>query len=267
MDIAFSGILVAKIVVTMIVVVGLSLIAEHASARLAGILAGSPHGIAIVLYFIGVEQGTEFAARASIYAIGGLTATVLFVYVYFRLCRRRGWSGVVLASVGGIAAFFGCASVVHRLALDPVPAGVLAVAMILVVWALMRRVENVSISRAVRIGRIDILLRAALATAMVLGITGVAHAIGPDWSGLLAGFPTVSLPLLLIIHVRYGGEPVATIIKNFPFGLTALVVFTITVSFAYPAFGMGLGTLAGFAAAATYLVGVSAIKRSRKSAA
>ena len=265
MELAFSGMLIAKIVVTMIAVVGLSLIAEHASARLAGILAGCPHGIAIVLYFIGVEQGTEFAARASIYAIGGLAANVLLAYAYFRLGRRRGRNGFLLASVGSIVTFLCCAFILRRLRLDPIMASVLAIAVILLVGALLRRVENIRNDRTIRIGHADVLLRATLATAIVLAITALADVIGSDWSGLLAGFPVVTFPLLLIIHIRHGSEPVATIIKNYPFGLMSLVVFTVTVSFAYPAFGMNLGTLAGFVAAAIYLVGISAVKRNRES--
>ena len=84
-----SGIVLLKIAVTLMVVIGLSWVAEHVSPKLAGILAGYPHGIAIVLYFIGVEQGVDFAARAAIYAIGGLAANVVLSYVYFRLCQTN----------------------------------------------------------------------------------------------------------------------------------------------------------------------------------
>jgi len=258
-----SLILVLKIAVTMIAVVGLSLIAEHLSTRLAGILAGFPHGIAIVLYFIGIEQGTEFAAQASIYAIGGLAANVLLAYAYFLLCRSANRGNLVLASIGSVTAFLCAATILYQLKIDQFNATVIAGGTIAVVGLLLRHVDNTHITGKTKIRLVDILLRAVLATAIVLTITQMAYLIGPNWSGLLAGFPVVTFPLLLIVHSQHGKEPVATIVKNYPFGLTSLIVFTVIVSFAYPVFGMNLGTLIGLACAIIYLAGLSFLTQKR----
>lgn len=256
-----SGILIAKIAVTMAAVVGLSLIAEHISARLAGILAGYPHGIAIVLYFIGLEQGVEFAAAASVYAIGGLGANVLLAYVYHRLARAPGLINVLVAMAGSLAAFGVFAAILNQLGIDHLLAGLITMGMIGLVALLVRGQSNVKISPAAGISHLDVLMRALLATAIVLLITGAAKAIGPDWSGLLAGFPVVTFPLLLIIHFHHGKAPIATMVKNYPFGLVSLLVFTVTVSFAYPALGMNRGTAAGFAAATLYLIVLAPLLR------
>lgn len=258
-----SGILIAKIAVTMTAVVGLSLIAEHVSTRLAGILAGYPHGIAIVLYFIGLEQGIQFAAEASIYATGGLAANVFLAYVYFLICRKPKWINLFLASIGSIVAFLCFALILRQLKINQILAILVAVAMIVLVATLLRRVKNIPVSQKVRIRYVDVLLRAILATMIVLMITEAAYVIGPDWSGLLAGFPVVTFPLLLIIHIQHGKEPIATIVKNYPFGLMSLVVFTVTVSLAFPVFGMNLGTLIGFIVATIYLVGQSSLANKR----
>jgi hypothetical protein len=258
-----TGILIAKIAVTMVVVVGLSLIAEHVSTRLAGILAGYPHGIAIVLYFIGLEQGVEFAAQASIYAIGGLAANILLAYVYFLICRQPRWINLFLASVGGVAAFLSFSFILTQFKINQLVASLVAVTMIILVAALLRGVKNIPIGQRVRIRYLDIFLRALLATMIVLMITQAAYVIGPDWAGLLAGFPVVTFPLLLIIHIQYGQQQIATMVKNYPFGLMSLVVFTLTVSFAFPTFGMNLGTLIGFIVATIYLVVQSSLVNKR----
>ncbi len=249
-----STVLLAKIAVTMLAVVGLSLIAEHLSARLAGILAGYPHGIAIVLYFIGIEQGVDFAAKASIYAIGGLGANMLLAYVYHRLCRAPGLGDVLLAAAGGLMAFLAFAALLNRLHISQLTAAAITLAMIAAALLLLRRAVNVKVVKGVGISHLDVLMRALLATAIVLGITGAAGAIGPDWSGLLSGFPVVTFPLLLIIHFHHGPAPIATMVKNYPLGLISLLVFTLTVSLAFPALGMNWGTAAGFAAATLYLI-------------
>jgi hypothetical protein len=97
-------------------------------------------------------------------------------------------------------------------------------------------------------------VRAGLAAVTVLAITGLAVLLGPDWSGLLAGFPITLFPFLLIIHFQYGRQPVHAIIRNFPYGAGAIIIYALTVSFTYPALGIVAGTAAAFAAASLYLV-------------
>ena len=74
------SLIVAKIVVTVGAVVGLSLAAEHASPKMAGLLAGYPMGAAIVLFFYGVEVTPEFAAESAVYTLVGMIAQP-FVHV------------------------------------------------------------------------------------------------------------------------------------------------------------------------------------------
>ena len=74
--------IVIKIVVTSAMVLALSWINERVGPRIAGILAGFPLGIAVSLFFIGVEQGAGFAAEASVSTLGGLGASLAFCCVY-----------------------------------------------------------------------------------------------------------------------------------------------------------------------------------------
>ena len=246
-------ILVIKILVTMIVVIGLSLLAEHVSARLAGILAGYPHGIAIVLYFLGLEQGVEFAAQASIYAIGGLSANVLMVYGYFLLCRSNVTGNLVSAIIGSTVVFLLAALALRPLEMNQIVAAVISISIILLVAALSRHIDNVRVTASLKTGYPELLFRAFLSAVIVLTITETADMVGPDWSGLFAGFPVVTFPLLIIIHRRHGSKPVSTMVKNYPYGLLALVIYTMTVSWAYPVMGLDWGTATGFLIATAYL--------------
>jgi hypothetical protein len=47
------------------IVVGLSLIAERAGPRVAGLLTGLPLGAGIVIIFTGIEQGAVFSTQAA----------------------------------------------------------------------------------------------------------------------------------------------------------------------------------------------------------
>ncbi len=74
-------ILILKIIVSVAFVVGLSIIVDKVSPRVAGILAGYPTGSAITLFFFGLENGAEFASRSSLFNVAGLIAMQTFIYI------------------------------------------------------------------------------------------------------------------------------------------------------------------------------------------
>ena len=79
--------ILAKIAVSIATVLGLSVLAERAGPRVAGVLSGYPLGTAILLYFIAIEQGITFASESAVYALPGLIATLTFLYVYFLVSK------------------------------------------------------------------------------------------------------------------------------------------------------------------------------------
>ncbi len=254
----------------MAAVVGLSLVAERLSPRLAGLLAGFPHGIAIVLWFIGREQGAAFAAEAAGFATAGLAANVVLACVHARLAGRLGDSpaAVVVAALGGVGAFLGCAALLRLIAPGPWGAAALTLAAIGAAHLLLRAggtaappPRPTAASRAPRPAASpgELLARAALAGGIVALITGLAALIGPRWAGLLAGFPVVTFPLLVILQLRHGAEAVGAVVRHYPTGLLALLVYTLTVRWSFAALGAGTGTLIGLASSLAWLSGASAL--------
>ena len=250
-----SSLLLVKLAVTMVAVVGLSLVAERLSTRLAGVLAGFPHGIAIVLYFIGVEQGADFAAQAAGFATAGLAANVGLAFAYARLSARFGTASLAVpgAALGAVAAFLLIAAVLRLIAPGPWLAVVLTLAMIGAVRWLLRGSGARGQVKRPKARAAELLARAGLAGAIVALITGIAAWVGPDWAGLFAGFPVVTFPLLVILHARHGAAPVASVVRHYPFGILSLLVFTLVVRWAFAATGMGWGTLIGLTASLLYL--------------
>ena len=61
-----TEIFILKLIVAVAVVIGLSLVAEHSSPRIAGILSGYPTGSAVSLFFFGLEINPEFAANSAL---------------------------------------------------------------------------------------------------------------------------------------------------------------------------------------------------------
>lgn len=247
--------LISKILVTVLVVLGLAYIAERISAKVAGILAGYPLGIAIVLVFLGLEQGVGFASQAAQYAILGLLANLALALCYWYMAKQaRQMVNVGLASSAGLVGFL-----LVAYALKEVPethAVTVPVTLIglLLATALMLKVPAVAVRTVASLSKRDILFRALVAAGTVVLITGLAEMIGPVWAGLLSGFPVVAFPLFLILHYHHGKSVLTNSIRVYPLGLISLLVYTTSVSLVYPHLGLLWGTLLGFLLASVYIL-------------
>ncbi|WP_137703142.1 hypothetical protein [Marimonas lutisalis] len=255
-----STLLLIKIAVTLVAVLGLAWVAEHVSPRLAGILAGFPLGLAIILFFVTLEQGPEFGREAAFAAIGGLSANAVLALAYAAVARGTGWIAAIWAGAIATVAFLGVAAVMRGLMPGVLLSVAITCAVLALVWWALRQMADVRIARQARLGPLEVAIRAGMAAATVLLITGIAGLVGPVWSGLLAGFPVVAFPLLLILHARHGRAPVVTMVKSYPIGLTTLVIYALVVAAAFPVLGAGGGTLVGLAAAVPWLAGLSALR-------
>ncbi|NQW00543.1 MAG: hypothetical protein HQ483_12645 [Rhodospirillales bacterium] len=245
--------LLVKICVSVLLVLGLSWIAEHVNPRIAGILSGMPLGAVLILFFVGAELGPEFAATSALYAIPSITATIGFALGYYFFSRTASRFSPLFSTLAGLVCYFLVAGGLTTITFDLL-LGVSISLTALLVFAYSfhsRATDKIQTRPQMTFARL--MFRSGMAAAFVVVITAIANFVGPRWSGLLIGFPMTFLPFLLIIHVTYSGAQVRTIIRNFPLGLIGLLCFLTTASQTIPLFGVNLAILSGLAAALTYL--------------
>ena len=242
-----------KLVVTVVVVLLLSLVAERVSPRVAGILSGYPLGAAIALFFIGLENGPGFASNSAVYTMMGLVATQSFVYLYFRASLFFKRFNILGSSFCAISGYFIVIWLLHFIRPDKFLAVLIPVASVFFFVYLFKEVKNATIQNKIRLTPKILLFRALLAAFTIVLITGSAKFVGPRWAGLFSAFPITLLPLILIMHLTYDKEHVHTITKNFPLGLGSLIIYSLTISIVYPINGIYVGTLISLAAATAYL--------------
>lgn len=253
--------LLIKIIVTILVVTGLSIVAERVSPKAAGILSGYPLGSAISLFFIGLEQGTVYAGNSAVFTVGGMAALLSFFHVYYLVSSKPHKNMILTSSGAALAVFLATSFILHAFAPPPWAGVLIAAAAIFGFGKLFRHIPNTQITGRIRLGLRVLLFRAALTALIVLTITGAAHTVPPNWAGLFSAFPATVFPLVIIIHHSYGADRAHTIIKNLPPGLWSLVFYCLVISFAYPRLGVYWGTAIGYAAATLYLLGLAAVQR------
>jgi len=267
--------ILSKILVTFLTVVLLARVAERMSPRHAGLLAGFPLGTGIALYFFGWQQGAQFAADSAVYALSGLSASAALAWGYAQVIVRRGELAFMpLAIIAGLVTFFVCNLLLQQLPGYRWISLMVVVAAIVLFRTLLKPIPEVLAATASQQACSErpwrrwlgsktgsLIFRASMASLTILMITGLSTLLGPERAGLLAAFPVSFFPLMLILHLTYGADVLATTIKHYPDGLGSLVVYTLAVSFLYPVLGIHWGTLVCLLLAAAYLVLYGAVRQ------
>jgi len=93
-----------------------------------------------------------------------------------------------------------------------------------------------------------------LTISIFLIVTSLPKYVPSNIAGIFSAFPSVLLPLLLIIHFRHSNLQARTIIKNTPFGLSSVVIYSLVVYFTYERWGIALGTIAALACSLLYVL-------------
>ncbi|WP_404325488.1 hypothetical protein HA399_16060 [Cobetia sp. UIB-001] len=246
------GLQLLKLLISVAVVIGLSLIAERLSTRMAGLLSGYPLGTAITLGFIGVEISPEFAGQSAVYTLAGFSSTLALGVGYWLCGRAQGLRGVINGTLGGLLGWLLANLVLAQFEFTRVSGVIVTLIAIVLCMRLYRGVPE-STARKSPFSWVSLLARAGLAAGIVFGITALAHLLPPAWAGLVAAFPVTMYPLLVILHLTQGPVAVATVIKHYPAGLGSLLCYALVVSLSYPGMGVGLGTLLGFIVATAWL--------------
>ena len=192
--------------------------------RMAGWLGGLPVVVAPILLAITLEHGRAFGARAAGGALLGLLSLTGFILAYGWFARVMRW---LPAAALGWAAFLGMTLVLDQV--DPPNwLSLLAVcASFAAAAALLPRAPAEAPGAA---PRFDLVLRAAATAALVLALTGLAGALGPRLSGLLASFPVLATVLAAFTHAQEGPAAAAQLLRGFATGLVAFAVFCFSVA-------------------------------------
>ncbi|OPX56490.1 hypothetical protein SAMN02745127_01875 [Oceanospirillum multiglobuliferum] len=270
-SLSFESLLLIKIAVSVATVIGLSLIAEHVSPRIAGLLSGYPLGTAIALFFIGYEISPEFAAEGAVYTLAGFASTLMLTTGYWLGIKRLAvgtkhntttqtpdqqgrWLEVFTASALGVVCFVLSGLLIKLLPLTLLTAACLpALAILACIWG-YRHISESQVGKKVKMSVSVLLFRAVVAALIVVLITGAAHWVPAATAGVLAAFPISMFPFLVLMHRTYGAEKALTVIKHYPTGLGSLMVYATSIAWCYPSLGLLWGTLLSFVFSTLYLL-------------
>jgi hypothetical protein len=245
------ALLATKLLLAPLCVIAVSLAGRRWGVGAAGILGGLPVVAGPILLVFTLVHGNSFGAKAASATLLGLAALTTFVVVYGRVAPE---TGPVPSVFTGWASFLLCVALLTLL--DDPPSGI-SLVLVAACFATGLRLLPApprALSPAGALPWWDLPARGLAALTLVVVLTAVSGALGPELSGLLAPFPIITSVLAVFTHTHGGTDQVRVLLRNFLVGFYGYAAFCFVLAVGLPS----LGVTAAFGLALTTALAVQA---------
>ena len=252
--------LLAKLAISIVVVVSASFVIEKAGPLIGALLASLPLASGPTYIFLAMEHGKDFLSGVALGSLPAMAAIACFQFAYVKLAQR--WS-TAPALAGSMAVWAGVAIALRATGLGFALIARIAIAAYAVAWLLVQR--NLAWTHVPMPPRRwwDIPAR-ALAVALVTGtalVTG--RFVGPTAAGLVALMPTVFAPLVLILQPRIGGPNTAVVIAIALPGMIGMTIAQSAIHLTAPSMGSAVALSIALVICMSWNLGILWLKRAR----
>ena len=234
---------VFKAISVIALVLSLTVIAEKVSPKISGVLSGLPVGSSITLLFFAIEYGVDYVKETALYNIHGIFAALAFSIGYYISTFYTGKFEVILSLIISFISYLIIAFILSFIPPHIIFTPLVVFSLLIVSAIYFSKKEDHKIVKISKVSIFDLLIRSGLTLIIFLIISNLPKYVPINIAGIFSSFPTILLPLLLIIHFNHSNLQARTIIKNVPFGLTSVILYSYIVYFAYPSIGILWGTL------------------------
>lgn len=251
------ALLIGKVVGTPLLIVLLSLVARRFGAEGAGLLAGLPLASGPVAGLLVAAHGQLFGRTASEGILLGLLAAQAFMIAYALVAPRAAWP---LTTLAAFAAFGLVAAGAYALAPPPYVVVPLVLFGLVAIQTALGPLDARRAGGPTDQGWPDLLLRAVLATALVVGLTGLSGLLGARLSGILAPIPVATALLAVFTHRTAGAHAARNLLRGVAGGAYSFWAFFALLSIALTR----VGTPLAFAMATVLALAIQAWRLGRR---
>lgn len=201
--------LALKIVITVGITVGASIVVERSGPFIGALIASLPTAGGAALIILAMEHTPFFIAQSMIGSMVVAAVCAIYSLTYAALAQRHG----LLVSLGGAMAVWFIGALGSRLIGWTANTALLLdiVVFSITILAARRFLGDGKVKPRVDVTSRDVAWRVAVVTLCVLIVTGLSSSIGSYFSGVFAFFPVAMSSFFIILHLRLGGKVAASV--------------------------------------------------------
>jgi len=227
------AVLTAKLVLTPLLIVLITMATRRWGPKTGGLLAGLPLTSAPISVFLAVEQGRDFAARAAGGTLSGVGAVAAFCLAYAFGAKRWSW---IMCTLVATLVFVVFAAALRVLPTGPISNVLLTFSILAGVLAFFPRTAMQSVTRHRPVW--DLPFRAILTTGLVLVLTAAASKLGARLTGVLSPLPVFANVLAAFAQVHDGATASILLLRGIVLASFSFALFFFIVASGLPRWGI-----------------------------
>lgn len=231
-------------------IAALSIIAERAPTKIAGIIISIPSTIAISLFFMSWTLGPEKMPEviAVIPTSMGFGIIFTITWLYLSKIRLPKILSILLCQIGAIGIWLSLAFSVSKIKIPNIWTGTLIYFGFLAIgyYFLTYRPKETEKPKTQKYSIGEKLFRAIFAGSIITLAVHLAKVAGPIWGGIFSTFPAVFTSTLTILHLNYDSKFLFRTFRNIPMGFIPMITFVLASFYTFPLFGTIFGLLAAY---------------------
>lgn len=241
--------LLTSFVLSVLIVIAVTVLAEKYGTKVGGILGTLPHLIIVAFVFIALNKGEDFASDAAHIVPAEVGVNILFLFLFAHFSRQNlGKAIVVSLGVWAVLSFILVVGEFTNIYSSLLIYGLSAVGCFFI---LEHHLEVGSGGQVkVHYTPVKLVLRGVLAGIVIASSVALSE-MGSAISGIFTVFPAMFLSTVVIMYLEHGPDFSSGMAKSMIFGTPSVVSYAVGVHFLYPEFGIFWGSLGSVALAVT----------------
>lgn len=236
-----------------IVVTLVTLMAEKANEKTAGVIMMFPTTAPIGFIFLGIIAGPDKVAGIIPSIFVPLGMVVLSSFVYIRIANfydgklKSKPLETLLTLISTSLVWLIVIGLFVGAKFTSLGIGVLWYLVSVIITALLfKKVKSEPITKKKEYTRSALALRAVFVGVVTSMVIIIGKLINPFWGGIVTMYPAATMATLVILHQYYKPAQLYYFYKKAPIGSLSLFAYCLSIMWFYPVIGLVWGTLAAY---------------------
>lgn len=231
-------------ILSALVVILITVIAEKFGTKIGGILGTLPTTIIIAFIFIALNRDVDFASRSVAVVPAEIGINLWFLLVFVILAYRS----LTTAFITSFAVWFLLSGILYYTNLTNIYISfILFTISMVVTFLILEKIKKIKSQGKVKVEyTVPKIVYRGVLTGIVITISVLLSNIGEVLSGIFSVFPVILSSTMLITYREHGPDFSAAIAKSMIFGCWSVMSYAVVIHFMYPIYGILIGSVTGF---------------------